>query len=360
MVPLFQLVIGPRGQTTQQAVQIPRTLGVLRRSDLRRHGLAVLTALYRAEHANRGGRLTVVGEPADGKRNGRIGGGLVVHVQRVDTDLGDIDDLRRAVDDHHTPLAIHAEANRLTVREVDEHCVTGVLLGDRVERAIVEDVAVLEDFDDRTALVIMGSTEHLLHVTAIHVVRASDKGRLGAERHRDGVERLIDRTHRRGLGDLADLARRRVLAFGQSVDLVVEQQDRQIDVAAKRMDQMIAADRQHVAVAADDPHIEIRAGHGEAGRDRRRAAVNRVHPVGVPVVRETSGAADAGDEHGVLSTDFEFGHQQLHGGEDRVIPAAGAPANLLVARPVLLGGDRNGAHRATSWILVTSSAAVKG
>ena len=207
---------------------------------------------------------------------------------------------------------------------------------------------------------VVGSTEHLLHVTAIHVVGTGDKGRLGTERHRDGVERLIDRAHRRGLGDLADLARRRVLAFGQAVDLVVEQQDRQVDVAAKRMDQVVATDRQHVAVAADDPHVEIRAGHGEAGGDRRRAAVDRVHPVGVHVVREAGSAADAGDEHGVLSTDLEFGHQQLHGGEDRVIPTAGAPANLLVARPVLLGGDRNGAHRATSWILVTSSAAVKG
>ena len=71
-------------------MQIPRTLGVLRSGDLRRHGVAVLTALHRAEHANRGGRLTVVGEPADSERNGRVGGGLVVNVQRVDTDLGKV------------------------------------------------------------------------------------------------------------------------------------------------------------------------------------------------------------------------------------------------------------------------------
>ena len=62
-----------------------------------------------------------------------------------------------------------------------------------LKHAIVEDVAVLEHLDDRTALVIVGSTEHLLHVTAIHVVRAGDKGRLSTKRHRDGVEGLIDR-----------------------------------------------------------------------------------------------------------------------------------------------------------------------
>ena len=34
--------------------------------------------------------------------------------------------------------------------------------------------------------------------------------------------------------------------------------------------------------------------------------------------------------------DAELGHQQLDGGEDRVVAAARAPADLLVAGPVLL------------------------
>ena len=94
-----------------------------------------------------------------------------------------------------------------------------------------------------------------------------------------------------------------------------------------------------VAVAGDDPHVEVGPGHGQPGGDGRRPAVDAVHPVGVHVVREAGGAADARHEHRVLAAHAEVGHQHLDGGEDRVVAAARAPAHLLVARPVLAGGD---------------------
>src|SRR5207248_763850 len=48
----------------------------------------------------------------------------------------------------------------------------------------------------------------------------------------------------------------------------------------------------------------------------------------------------------------QLGHQQLGGGEDAVVAAAGTPAHLLVAGPVLLGGDGDGvSHRsAPAWL----------
>ena len=127
----------------------------------------------------------------------------------------------------------------------------------------------------------------------------------------------------------------RVLALGQPVDPVVEQQDRQVHVAAQRVDQVVAADRQRVAVAGDHPHRQVRPGGGQAGRDRRRAAVDRVHPVGVHVVREARGAADPGDDDHVLAGDAEAGQEALDGVEDDVVTAAGAPAHLLVGLEVL-------------------------
>jgi hypothetical protein len=48
----------------------------------------------------------------------------------------------------------------------------------------------------------------------------------------------------RGLGDLAQLGGGRRLALGQAVDLVVEEQDLDRDVAAQGMDEVVAADRQ--------------------------------------------------------------------------------------------------------------------
>ena len=88
--------------------------------------------------------------------------------------------------------------------------------------------------------------------------------------------------------------------FVKPVDLVVEQQHREVHVAPQRMDQVVAADRQRVAVAGDDPHVEVGTGERHAGGDRRRAAVDAVQAVRVHVVREPGGAPDAGDEHEVL------------------------------------------------------------
>ena len=167
------------------------------------------------------------------------------------------------------------------------------------------------------------------------------------ERQRERVERVVERAERRALRDLPELARRRVLALGQAVDLVVEQQDREVHVPAQRVDQVVAADREPVAVAGDDPHVEVRTGDRDPGRDRRRAAVDAVHAVGVHVIREPARAADAADEHLVLGLAAELRHEELQRGEHRVVPATGTPADLLVRREVLAGQGDRVSHRSS-------------
>ena len=156
---------------------------------------------------------------------------------------------------------------------------------------------------------------------------ASETGLKGASSEPIGVDLVILPTSEVG----------RVLALGQPVDPVVEQQDLQVDVAAQRVDEVVAADGQRVAVTGDDPHRQVAPRGGQAGGDGRGAAVDGVHPVGVHVVREAGGAADAGDEDDVLLRQPELGHEALHGGEDGVVAAAGAPAHLLVGLEVLHG-----------------------
>ena len=150
-------------------------------------------------------------------------------------------------------------------------------------------------------------------------------------------DRRVDRAHRRRLRPLAELGRRRRLALGQPVDPVVEHDQVDVDVPAHRVDDVVAADRQRVAVAGDDPDHQVRAGGLEASRERRRAAVDRVEAVRVHVVRQPAGAADARDEHDVLLLVAEVGHDLLGLGEDRVVAAAGAPADFLVGHEVLPG-----------------------
>jgi hypothetical protein len=122
-----------------------------------------------------------------------------------------------------------------------------------------------------------------------------------AKCHLDRPDRLLDRPHRTGLGLLAEFGGRRVLALGQSVDPIVEQQDVQVDVAPDGVDQMIGADRQPVSVAGDDPYRQLRIGALDARRNRRRAAMNPVKPIRIHVVGKPRRTADPRDEHEVLA-----------------------------------------------------------
>ena len=187
-----------------------------------------------------------------------------------------------------------------TPKRIGSPCVSGMIASAEVlgvlhrsERVVVEDRAVLVDLHERRAAVGGRRPEHLGQVLAVGVDGPGHEGRLGAERQRDRVERVVQRTHRRRLGDLADLGGGGVLALGQTVDPVVEQQDGQVHVAAQHVDQVVAADGERVAVAGDHEHRSVLTRGRHAGGDRGRPAVDRVHAVGVHVVREPRRAADA-------------------------------------------------------------------
>jgi hypothetical protein len=103
------------------------------------------------------------------------------------------------------------------------------------------------------------------------------------------------------------------------------------------VDEVVAPDRERVAVTGDDPDGEVFACGGDAGRDGRGTSVDGVHAVGVEVVGEARGAADAGDEDDVLAAESQVGQEGLDGLEDCVVATAGAPPHLLVGGEVLAG-----------------------
>src|SRR5262249_10517277 len=155
-------------------------------------------------------------------------------------------------------------------------------------------------------------------------------GGFGGKRHRQRVERVIDDAVGRRFVLLAKLRRRRILALRQAVDAIVEEQDVDIEVAPDRVNKVIAADRQGVPIAGDYPPRQLRIRYLDAGGDRRGPAMNAMKAIGIHVVREAAGAADARYEDHVLAFDAELGHHFLHLREDGVIAAAGTPADLLI------------------------------
>jgi hypothetical protein len=281
--------------------------------------------------------------------------------QAVGADARDRRDRQRAVVvAHDAELAVHAEAERLAVDERDAVGVGLVAIGEVVEGAVVEDRAVLQHLDERRAAVLGSGAQDLDEALLVAIDGAGDERRAGADGERQRIERRVDRAGGRRLGDLADLARRRGLALRQAVDAVVEEQDLDRDVAAQRVDQVVGADRQRIAVAGDDPHRQVVARGGQPGRDRGGAPVDGVHPIGVHVVREAAGAADAGDEDDLLGRDPQLGHEALDGGEHRVVAAARAPARLLVGLEVGLSEGQRGSHQSISRIARSISPASSG
>ena len=107
--------------------------------------------------------------------------GLVVHEELVLPDVVDVHDVALAeLVEHHTAVAVLAEADRFAVVQLDEHLGARFLRGDAFEGTVVEDVAVLVDLEERPTLVLVRAPERLEHVLAVHVVGARDERRFAA------------------------------------------------------------------------------------------------------------------------------------------------------------------------------------
>src|SRR5205085_1884277 len=188
-------------------------------------------------------------------RERRVLGALVVDDERVlgpPARVRELDDLGSEAVEADAAVPVLAEDERLAVLDVDHAVVAHVALLEGVKGAVVEDVAVLVDLEDRTAAVRGHALERRAEVLRVRVDRARDEARLGREGDGKRLERIVDDAERRRLRALPELARRRVLALRQPVDAVVEEDDLEVDVAPEGVDEVVAADREAVAVARDD------------------------------------------------------------------------------------------------------------
>ena len=152
-----------------------------------------------------------------------------------------------------------------------------VLLSVNSKKApVVEDVAVLVDFQERGASVAVRPAHHRLHVLGIAVHRTGDERCICAECKRHGIERMVDRPVGRTLRDFALLRGGAVLPLRQAVYLVIEQQDLHVYVAAQEVDQVIPSYGEGVAVSRDDPYVQVGAACLESRGNGRGASVDGI------------------------------------------------------------------------------------
>ena len=177
--------------------------------------------------------------------------------------------------------------------------------------------------------------EAVLGQLHLSINRTSEESTLSTDYQLAGVERLLNRTVGRGLGDLTQLRGGRVLTLSQTVDLVVEQNNIEVYVTTDSVNEVVTTDCERVAVTGSYPNAQVGVSGLNTGCDSVSTTVNGVHTVATHVVGETRRATDTRDygEHlvgNVLLFGY-FGQCFQHRVEDSVVTATGTPFYLLIA-----------------------------
>src|SRR5439155_5649931 len=120
--------------------------------------------------------------------------------------------------------------------------------------------AFRQTFDDAEALVIERALNQLQHVRRVRSVRARDECGAAGDQLFHRVDRLIDCAGRIGLALESDGRCGRRLFLRQTIDEVVHDEIRHVDVLARPVIKMIASDGETVAVATEEEHVKIGPG----------------------------------------------------------------------------------------------------
>ena len=149
------------------------------------------------------------------------------------------------------------------------------------------------------------------------------------------MQRVVDRAVGRRLGDLSEGRGRRVLAFCQAVDAVVEHHNVDVQVSPNGVHQVISTDAHAIAVSRDNPNLHVGRSAFEATGKPWRASVNTVHAIRFHVVRKTARATDPGNENDVFLRHAERRQHLLHLRQNGIVAAPRAPAHILIALKTL-------------------------
>ena len=101
------------------------------------------------------------------------------------------------------------------------------------------------------------------------------------------------------------------------------------------MDRMIPPDAETIPVTGDNPDAELGTAGLQPRSNSRGPAMDRMHAIGIHIIREPAATANPGYYNNVLPGYPQSRHDLLHLGEDDIIPASRAPANFLISGKVL-------------------------
>ena len=193
----------------------------------------------------------------------------------------------------------------------------------------VEHDALAEAFDDAEAVMQDRTSEDFFHVLHLRGMRAGDEGGTAGEELLHRIDRTVDAASGVGLALETDGAGRAGLLLGQAIDEVIHDDVGELDVFAGGVVEVIAADGETVAVTAEDEDMHIRTAQRDAGGKRQGTAMNEMDAVRVHEIRETAGAADAGDADDVFMRILELFQHAVEDVQHGEVAAAGAPRGMV-------------------------------
>ena len=130
-----------------------------------------------------------------------------------------------------------------------------------------------------------GSRQYLGRILQIHVNRTGEEITTGTQRQLGRDKRIFHRPIRRALGYETTVRCRGVLSLRQTIDLIVEKNDIQVDITTDSVDKMITADSQAVAITRNQPYAQVRASRLYAGSDSRSTTIDRMETIGIHIIR---------------------------------------------------------------------------
>ncbi len=265
--------------------------------------------------------------------NTRVFSGLVVDEEVLlgDAVLADGDHFKLVAIQTDTLVAVLTEDERLAMDALHLHVVADILASDVLVHAVGEDHAVLQDLGHGDAVMLVRFPEDFTQFLGVDIHATGKESSLGADGEFARIERILVGALRRSLGLRATEGAGRELTLGHAVDTVVEQDQVDVDVTTAGMDEVVATDGGAVAVAGDHPHAEVRVGQLHASGGSGSTTVDAMETIGVHIVGEARGAADAADDNDVFLLLTQLRENVLNGLQDGVVTTTGAPFHHLIA-----------------------------
>src|SRR6059036_3380159 len=198
----------------------------------------------------------------------------------------------------------------------------------RISVVVVVCDARTEHVDESKSFVPEALLHQLDQMFGLAAETARDKRSTYGQGQADRIDRFLDVSEWHTFRLHTFSARRRGLACGQTINLVVHRQIQQIDIPAHRVNKVIAADSESVTVTACDDYAEVVIRKLDAGRYRQRPAVKRMHAVSVNEPREVRRTSNTADGDNIVGLDLEFDKRLLERRQHTEIAATGAPVRI--------------------------------